>query len=95
MAASGIPQTLAWSTFSYQVIVRSFNPVFERFYQIPYRITLEVISNNVQPVTSSATPSLDDAISSDNQSADSLSNLVNDHQLTMLMDNVDTMIAAA
>jgi len=95
MAASGLPQTLAWSTFSYQVIVRKFAGSFERFYQIPYRITLEVISNNVQPVTSSATPSLDDAISTDNQTADTMVASVGDPQLSTLMGNVDTMIAAA
>jgi len=92
---NGVPQTLAWSSFSYQVVVRQFKPVFERFYQIPYRITLEVISNNVQPVTTSATPSLDDAVNADNAMAQSLAAAIDDPELNSQMTTMSSMIEAA
>jgi hypothetical protein len=95
MCASGLVVKLAWSSFSYQVIVRSFEPVFERFYQIPYRISCEVQSNNVQPVTTSATPSLDDAVNADNATAQSLAAAIDDPEMNSLAASVNSMIAAA
>ena len=93
MAAGGLPQTLTWRSFSYQVIVRSFEPSFEKFYQIPYRIVLEVISSNTQPIVSSETPPIDQAVSDDNATADTLTQQVNDPMLSGLMATVDLMIA--
>lgn len=94
MRISGIPQRLTWNGFDYQVVVRSFKPVFERFYQIPYSIVLEVIANNTQPVTTSATPPIDEAVSDDNTTADGLVTQVSDPPLSGLMALVDTAIAA-
>lgn len=94
MRVSGIPQTLTWSGFNYQVVVRSFTPSFERFYQIPYRIDLEVISNNTQPVTASETPPIDQAVADDNTSADTMVAQINDPDLSSLMGIVDTLISA-
>jgi hypothetical protein len=95
MRISGLPQTLTWSGFTYQVIVRSFQPVFERFYQIPYRIVCEVIQNNTQPITSSATPPIDQSIDDDNAAADSLVISIGDSPLSVLMAVVDSLIAGA
>ena len=95
MRISGIPQTLTWSRFIYQVVVRSFAPSFERFYQIPYRITLEVIANNTQPVTSSETPPLDQTvIAADVTSATGLAGLIGDSTLSSLVGNVSSAIGA-
>lgn len=95
MRISGVPQTLTWSGFTYQVVVRSFNAQFERFYQIPYKIVCEVIANNTQPVTSSATPDVDQAVDDDNSSCDTLTQNVGDTQLTSLMNMVDQLIGGA
>lgn len=95
MAAAGLPQTLTWSGLTYQVIVRGFHPVFERFYQIPYRIVCEVIANNSQPVTSSATPPIDQSIDDDNAAADTMVTTVGDSTLSILMAVVDSLIAVA
>lgn len=92
MRISGLPQTLTWSGFSYQVVVRSFAPSFERFYQIPYRITLEVISNNVQPNTASETPPLDQAVADDVNTATDLASQAADSTLSSLMGNVSSLI---
>lgn len=92
---SGIPQTLTWSGFTYQVLVRSFNAQFERFYQIPYKIVCEVIANNTQPVTSSATPDVDQAVDDDASSSNTLVQNVGDPTLTSLMATVIALIAAA
>jgi hypothetical protein len=95
MATSGLPQSLTWSSFNYQVVVRSFKATFERFYQIPYRITLEVVSNNTQPVITSETPPIDDAVMDDNSSADAMVLTINDSILSSLMAVVDSLIAGA
>jgi hypothetical protein len=95
MRVSGVAQQLTWNGFNYQVIVRSFTPSFERFYQIPYRISLEVIANNTQPITSSETPPIDQAVSTDNTAADALVLSVGDSVLSSLMGVVDTLIAVA
>ena len=36
--------------FIYLVIIKSYSPVFERYYQVPYSITLTVINNLTLPV---------------------------------------------
>jgi hypothetical protein len=95
MAASGLPQTLTWSGLTYQVIVRGFHPVFERFYQIPYRIVCEVIANNTQPVVSSATPPIDQSIADDSAMADTMVVSVGDSTLSILMATVDALIGGA
>jgi hypothetical protein len=95
MRVSGLPQRLTWSGLDYQVVVRSFLPSFERFYQIPYRIVLEVIANNTQPVTSSATPPIDEAVNADNVTANTLAQSIGDPELNTQMGNVTSMIAAA
>lgn len=95
MRVGGLPQKLTWHGFTYQVIVRSFLPVFERFYQIPYRINCEVVQNNTEPVVSAATPDIDQAVIADNASADSLVTTIDDPQLSTLMASVDSQIAAA
>lgn len=51
MRKAGTPVALSYSSFSYLVVIKSFTWDFEKYYQIPYAITLEVVQDNVQPVT--------------------------------------------
>jgi nucleoid-associated protein YgaU len=46
--SEGKKLTLTWSELRYQVIMSEFKPVFQREYQIPYSITLEVIKDESQ-----------------------------------------------
>lgn len=47
----GEPVLLEWSSFSYLVVVKSFTWDSRRFYELPYKITVAVVEDNVQPVT--------------------------------------------
>lgn len=67
----GATVALDWSSFSYLVVVKSFTFHFERFYQIRYEISLEVVEDLVQPVTGIDAP-VDDAIQVDEDDSDDL-----------------------
>lgn len=51
MRRAGTPALLSFSSFSYDVVIKKFTFDFQRFYQIPYSIELEVQSDNTQPIT--------------------------------------------
>jgi len=46
---AGKKLTLTWSELRYQVVIREFRATFERSYQIPYNIVLEVVADEAQP----------------------------------------------
>lgn len=62
MRIAGTPQTLLWNAFNYLVIVRDFSADFRRQYEIPYRLSCEVVSDNTTPITGPTTASIDDAM---------------------------------
>lgn len=47
---AGAPLPLSWGIFNYLVVIKSFNPRFERNYQIPYSITLTIIQDLNFPI---------------------------------------------
>ena len=51
MANAGNTVSLSFSSFSFDVKILKFEPDFERYYQIPYSITLEIVQDNTQPAT--------------------------------------------
>lgn len=51
MANAGSKVALSFSSFSFDVVVKKFDCDFERYYQIPYSITLEIVQDNTQPTT--------------------------------------------
>jgi len=57
MMEAGAPLALTWSELSYTVVIRSFRCEFELASRIPYAIAVEVIADNVAPIT--ATTSVD------------------------------------
>ncbi|RIJ85015.1 hypothetical protein RSP822_18280 [Ralstonia solanacearum] len=65
MRAEGVSQLLQWSELSFAVVVQSFNADFQRFYQIPYRITCEVVEDLTMSTAGQGIPGVDDLISGD------------------------------
>ncbi|WP_432734717.1 hypothetical protein [Ralstonia solanacearum] len=65
MRAEGVSQLLQWSELSFAVVVQSFNADFQRFYQIPYRITCEVVEDLTLSTAGQGIPGVDDLISGD------------------------------
>jgi len=63
--AEGRQLTLTWSEFRYQVIIREFRATFERSYQLPYSIALEVVQDEAQPQTTLVPNSVDALIGYD------------------------------
>jgi hypothetical protein len=50
LRVSGSPQPLTWGIFNYLVVVKEFKANFERYYQIPYTITVTVIQDLNKPL---------------------------------------------
>ncbi len=93
LRAGGVPQALAWSAFSYLVVVREFEANYQKAYQIPYRIVCEVIADQTSPVTSSGQPPVDQAISDDAAAYDALGATIGDSTLSTLLGKLDAAIA--
>jgi hypothetical protein len=93
MRAQGLEQKLTFGKLAYNVIVREFLPEYERFYQIPYTISCEVIADLANPVTSLSPPSIDSDILTDYGSAQNLTSEIGDFSLSSLMTTVGTAIS--
>jgi hypothetical protein len=94
LRVDGQQLTLTWSEFSYTVIVQRFEAAFERFYKIPYQISCLVVEDNTKRVRTVTIASHNDAINSDNATAQALGAQVADTQLTGLLGTLDTAIKA-
>lgn len=91
---AGNALSFTYSQFSYQVMIKSFSAEFERYYQIPYHITLQVISDLTQPVTTITPLSFDDAIVSDMNLALDLANLINNPSLSSAIGLLNQAVLA-
>jgi prophage DNA circulation protein len=94
MRAQGLPQTLTFGQLAYSVLVARFEPDYERFYQIPYHLELEVIADLANPVTSVAPASIDSDILTDYDASNLLATEVADSTLTNLLTTLGVAIGA-
>jgi hypothetical protein len=62
MRIQGLIMPLTWSLFSYSVVIKSFKPSFERTYQIPYSITIQVVQDLTKPIPILLPASYNDAV---------------------------------
>jgi hypothetical protein len=62
---TGQQVTLLYNTFQYLCIVEEFHADFERYYQVPYRITLKVVVDLSAPPQLAAQSSIFDLLTSD------------------------------
>lgn len=93
LRVQGAAQTLTFGQFKYSVLVKEFHAEYERFYQIPYRIELEVIADLANPVNTVAPPSIDSDIITDYNVCGILAAQVNDSSLLSLLATVGNAIA--
>jgi hypothetical protein len=56
---------LAWGEFAYLVLITSFVPRYQKFYQIPYEITCKVVHDLAAPVDAAASASVDELADAD------------------------------
>ncbi|WP_042298952.1 hypothetical protein [Paraburkholderia kururiensis] len=94
LRVAGLPLTLTWGEFSYQVLIEEFEPEYERFYMVPYTITCAVVQNNTNPVTTIASPTVDDAVSTDMTGASGLVSSLGIPSLTSAFGTLQSAISS-
>lgn len=62
LRVQGMQMPLFYSQFNYTVVIKSFKASFERFYEIPYTITVEVLIDNTKPLSTLFPVSYNDAV---------------------------------
>lgn len=94
MRVQGLQQPLTWGQLSYLVIVREFEPVYQRSFEVPYRISCEVIADLANPTTSIAAAAIDQALNDDLNTATGLGVTIGDFSLSGLLGTLNTAISA-
>ena len=92
---AGQSLTLTWGALRYQVVPHAFDPDYERFYQIPYSLELEVEQDLTAPVTTLPVVTIDDQVGDDMAAAMDASAAVDDPTLTANLGVVQAAIGAA
>lgn len=92
LRVAGKSLVLSWDEFRYKVVIASFRPDYQRFYQIPYRIVFMVVEDLSNPVTSIADPGIDAPMLYDMNSANDLGDLIGDGPLSDLLGTLDSAI---
>lgn len=87
---AALPLTFFDST--YTVVIAKFRFVAERYYKVPYTISLEVVSDDSQPVQTIAPAGFDTAIGADCDSMLGLGDLIGDGPLSGALDVLDGMV---
>ncbi|MBB3258226.1 hypothetical protein F4827_003094 [Paraburkholderia bannensis] len=91
MVNAAQPVSLSWDELYFLVVIRSFEPDY-RFYQIPYRITCEVLQDLTAPIYADAGLDADDVINGDLDSANALTASSGDSTLSSLMGTLSTAV---
>lgn len=89
---AGKPVALFWNELAFTVVIERFEPDFTAPMEVPYRICCEVLQDEAAPVTSLSTPTVDDAIASDLETAEDLTAGIGDSTLTSLMGGVSAAV---
>jgi hypothetical protein len=94
MRVQGKAIGLSWGKLSYNVVIEDFDPTYERFYQVPYRIKCKVIANQTAPVSQADNTNIDDQISNDMTTASGLAAQIGDPTLNSLFTTFQTAVGA-
>lgn len=65
MRIAGSPVSLSWLGLTYTVVVSEFKAETEKFYEVPYTVTCEVVTDPSQSAAGGALPSLTDLVGGD------------------------------
>lgn len=79
---AGNQLNLTYSQFNYAVKIKEFEGDFERFYQIPYRITVTVVQDLNQPFNVLLPVTYNDAVIALMAEAQNLANAINEPNVT-------------
>lgn len=84
---------LQWSSYRYQVIVRSFEASYQQPFEIPYSISCTVVSDESAPILTGI-PALDEVIGSDLGAALGLSDSLGVAQIATALSTTQQAVAA-
>ncbi|MDE2354606.1 MAG: hypothetical protein KGL17_06245 [Betaproteobacteria bacterium] len=90
----GAAVTLQWSEFNFQVVVQTFAADFERFYQVPYRISCVVVSDQGGDAPIAEASNLDNQLRTDLGTSNTLSASIGNPLLTSTMSTLSSAIGA-
>ncbi|AVF41500.1 hypothetical protein AL486_18710 [Pandoraea apista] len=91
---SGQELELIWSELYYLVVIREFVADFERQYQLPYRISCEVVEDLTRSVRDVPDTGVDDLVNDDMLTINGLSDLIGDGPLSSLVGGLNSAISA-
>lgn len=103
LRVAGQQLTLQWFNLNYNVVIQNFVSRTERFYQVSYDITLRVIADGANPVTTLNLVGFNEAVNSDLTTANNLtSNIaatntnagINTQPVTAAVTALTTAVAA-
>jgi hypothetical protein len=92
IAGQALP--LTWGQLNFTVVIRSFSADFKFQYNIPYRISCEVVQDNATPTVPGQVPNVDDQMASDMATANGLGSGIGDGVLSGLLGTLNTAISA-
>lgn len=95
MRMAGKEVELIFGEFVYLVIIKEFNPVFERYYQVRYDITLTVINNLTLPVPVPLPNNYNSSVDTDLQIIGDFLGAANSTALTAGVANLASSITSA
>lgn len=91
MRAAGVQVELSWSSYNYVVVIAEFLWKYEKFYRIPYAITLEVVQDNAQ-AGADAGDDPENVIQGDLDDTFNFSESLGDSGLSALTDTLSGMV---
>ena len=90
---AGRPLTLTWSSYRYQVVIRSFEADYQQPFEIPYTVTCVVVTDQGSPILRNV-PGIDQLIGSDMANAVTLGGAINVASISSAIGTAQTAIAA-
>ncbi|CAN7329592.1 hypothetical protein LJR084_001928 [Variovorax sp. LjRoot84] len=88
----GNPLSLTFFDSTYTVVIERFEYTVERYYKVGYRITLEVVSDDSQPVQDIPPSGFDTAIQADSDWMMGMAPEIGDSLLTSAISTLDSVV---
>ncbi len=93
MRRAGKAISLTWSVFAFTVLIQRFQASYERRWEIPYSITLEVITVDHAPAGPGLGPTVDDMVASDAAKAGTLAERIAHGPLTSAVGSLQGAVS--
>jgi hypothetical protein len=94
MRVAGKSVMLRYLDFNYTVVVERFEANLKKFNRIPYSITLQVVQDNTNPVTSITPAGFDASLRADNTAAQGLGTQIGNATLNGYLATMNSAIAS-